>query len=167
MAVPPLRRPRRIARSIGRGVRAAGRGAYEVGAGFVEGLDVPKPTLRGAGKVAGEAVREAGALRFRDPDYFWGDWEKPRRAAETRRMPRRPASRLPTETQAAMIRELGELYPDIYNRLWYTGVSYSEFIGSLRNYFPDIYEEIRVFAEASYRGGYTEEPRELPPEQMY
>lgn len=166
MQVPPLGRPREVARSIGRGVRTVGRGAYEVGAGLVEGLGIPRPTLRGAGRVTGEAIREAGQIAFRDPDYFWGDWERPRKREQ---LPRKPASRLPVETQAAIIRELGELHPNIYNRLWYRGITYSEFIGSLRTYFPDIYEEVRDYAEAYYERGlqrepyYQEEPTYEPP----
>ena len=146
--VPPIRRPREVARGIGRGFREAGRGVYEVGAGFVEGLGIPKPTARGVGRGIGRITRKLGEaprdLTFKDPDYFWGDWERTREPRE----PKRPASRLPIETQSIMIRYLAELHPEVYTRLWYRGIGYSEFIGALRDNFPDIYEEMRDYAYA-------------------
>lgn len=159
--VPPIRQPREVARGIGRGFRAVGRGIYETGAGFVEGLGVPAITPRRAGRVAGRVIRRMGEapgdLTFRDPDYFWGDWERTRE-------PKKPASRLPIETQSIMIKYLGELHPEIYTRIWYQGVTYSEFIGTLRNNFPDIYEEMRDYAYAYPKHppgpSYTETPRE-------
>ena len=157
--VPPIRQPREVARVIGRGFRAVGRGIYETGAGFVEGLGVPEITPRKAGRVAGRVIRKMGEaprdLTFRDPDYFWGDWERTRE-------PKKPTSRLPIETQSIMIKYLGELHPEIYIRIWYQGVTYSEFIGTLRNNFPDIYEEMRDYTYA-YPKRYPE-TRGYPPE---
>ena len=46
-----------------------------------------------------------------------------------------------------MVKYLAELYPEVYMNLWYENMSYSEFIGSLRNNFPDIYEELREYVQ--------------------
>ena len=172
--VPSIRRPRQIARGIGRGLRTTGGGIYETGAGFIKSLGVPRPTARGVGKATGGVFRGIGEA-FKDSDYFWGDWETPRQ--ETRpREPRRPTSRLPIETQSIMIRTLAEFYPEIYARLWYRGVEYSAFIGSLRVTFPDVYEEMRDYAytptpythrPAPYTQRRTEPPYQPPSEPPY
>ena len=144
--VPPIRQPREVARSIGKGVRTIGKGLYETGAGFVEGLGVPKITPRSVGKGAGRLVRSAGeasqGMGFRDPDWFWGGIGEPREST------RKPTSRLPFETQKVIIDSLAELYPEVYMAIWSQGIQFPEFIGSLRNNFPEIYEELRE--QASY-----------------
>ena len=141
----PYRPKRRILgetiADVRRGARTIGRGIRDIGAGFVEGLveKPPRPSPRRVGRALGEGV---GRIGLRGEEYFWGDWE-----AEPEERPRRPVSRLPFETQRMMVRYLAELYPEIYMSLWYEGISYSEFIGSLRNNFPDIYEELREYVQ--------------------
>jgi len=142
MEVPPISKSREVARSIGEGFRTVGRGVYETGAGFIEGagLSIPSPKTVGkaAGKVARGAYESIGSIELRDPNEPWEGWDTPQKT-------RKPSSRLPLETQLAIIVTLGELYPELYMSIWYPGIKPSEFTATLRDHFPDTYEEMREY----------------------
>lgn len=133
-------RVRRIGRGVGRGTRAVGKGVYEFGAGFVEELKIPKPSPRKIGGAMGRGTREAvgalGRIEFKPPEHFWG----PR--TETREQKIMP-SHLPMEVQQAMVKYLAEMYPSIYQALWSPNIRVSEFIGKLKTFYPDVYDDAR------------------------
>jgi len=152
--VPTWKEASKVAGKIAKG---AAKGTYATAAGFAEGLGVHKLTPREVGKFVGQSVREVGSLSdvdlaFRDDDWFFGDlvtFEGSESQQEEEDQPhRKPTSRLPLETLMVMAKGLAEQYPGIYENIHYSGIEYSEFIGHLRDNFPEIYEDLR---EQAYR----------------
>lgn len=127
---------RRTGRAIGKGVSEVGRQLGAAAGGFKEGL---RERPRTPGRGAREVGRALGRISFRGEDYWWGTKEEKRTITK----PRTPRSNLPKYTQVQIVDLLSGYYPSIYNYLWHRGINYSEFVGRLRDEFPNTYWELR------------------------
>jgi len=125
-------------RYAGKGLRATGRGLYEFGAGVKEGIGpISVPSARDVGRVAGQSTRLLGIATKEAwkalPSYVS---KQPTQALTS-------PSHLPMEVQQAMVTILGETQPEIFRSLWEPGIRVSSFIGKLRQYYPELHEEIK------------------------
>lgn len=148
----------KLGRGIGRGFQYAGQGVGHVvkatgraAEGFYEGFagehiteesprEIGRALGKGLQKGLGKTVDFVSRLEVKDPR------QRGRSTAfgsSLRGVQRRPYSRLDTNTQLEMTYELDSMYPQIYNKLYYPGITVSELIGSLRDYYPDIYNSLK------------------------
>jgi len=138
-------------RYAGKGLRATGKGLYEFGAGVREGIGpISRPSVRAIGRVAGQSTRllaKAGSEAWKAlPSYVS---KQPTAQALT--------SHLPMEVQQAMVTVLGETQPEVFRSLWEPGIRVSSFVGKLRQYYPELYTEIREAIYQSIGMKYTGE----------
>lgn len=128
----------RLGRRFGTAGRYAGQAAGGFTGGVLEGLDIEAPSSREVGRLAGRGVRSGaralGRIGLREPGYWWG---------HKSRTIRRPYSRLPIGIQREIVNTVAISYPGIFNSIWYEDITLSEFVGTLRNEYPDIYEAIK------------------------
>ena len=140
---------RKFGKGAGKVIKATGKGVWDVGAGFAEGLGVKeiKVSPRGVGRGAGKAIKGTAEFFSRvqlRPDAIQvgmpgGERYQPSMTTLGTATP----SHLPMEVQQAMVQLLSEMYPEIYQSIWEPSIRMSEFIGRLKNVQPVVYEDLK------------------------